>query len=110
MRIAVETVWADFALEAHLGFIGPIMAQQDQENQSQHRRRAMTNGFDSSSVNCKIQGRREMAGLRRLAQLKPIAEEALAGTVFVAKFLCGLHVANTYICTAALVSSNFSPL
>ncbi|XP_038882983.1 mitochondrial inner membrane protease subunit 1-like [Benincasa hispida] len=43
-----------------------------------------------------------MAGLRRLAQLKPIAEEALAGTVFVAKFLCGLHVANTYICTAAL--------
>ncbi|KAG6594480.1 hypothetical protein SDJN03_11033, partial [Cucurbita argyrosperma subsp. sororia] len=43
-----------------------------------------------------------MGGLRKLAQLKPIAEEALAGTVFLGKLLCGLHVANTYVCTAAL--------
>lgn len=46
-----------------------------------------------------------MGGRRKLAQLKPIAEEALAGTVLLAKLLAGLHVANTYVCTAALVSS-----
>ncbi|TYK13270.1 mitochondrial inner membrane protease subunit 1-like [Cucumis melo var. makuwa] len=41
-----------------------------------------------------------MAGLRKLARLKPIVNEALAGTIFVGKLFCGLHVANTYICTA----------
>eukprot|EP00257_Ricinus_communis_P016708 XP_015574965.1 mitochondrial inner membrane protease subunit 1 [Ricinus communis] len=40
--------------------------------------------------------------IRNLAQWKSFAKEALNQSILVAKFLCFLHVTNTYLCTAAL--------
>ncbi|XP_057949763.1 mitochondrial ATP-independent inner membrane protease subunit 1a-like [Malania oleifera] len=40
--------------------------------------------------------------LRNLKQWKSIAKEAVDQTLTVAKFLCFLHVTNTYLCTTAL--------
>ncbi|KAH0717705.1 hypothetical protein KY285_013736 [Solanum tuberosum] len=41
-------------------------------------------------------------GLENLKQLTPFIKEAFQQTLFVAKFLCGIHVTNSYICTFAL--------
>ncbi|KAF3669817.1 putative transcription factor-like [Capsicum annuum] len=41
-------------------------------------------------------------GLGNLKQLAPFIKEAFQHTLLVAKFLCGIHVTNTYLCTFAL--------
>ncbi|XP_004233102.1 mitochondrial ATP-independent inner membrane protease subunit 1a [Solanum lycopersicum] len=41
-------------------------------------------------------------GLKNLKQLTPFIKEAFQQTLLVAKFLCGIHVVNSYICTLAL--------
>lgn len=46
---------------------------------------------------------REMA-LQNLTQLKSIFKEAFGAASNVAKFFCGLHVVNSYLCTFALVN------
>lgn len=54
-------------------------------------------------------------GLRILREImsvikeKGVVREAWDKTLVVAKFLCGLHVANTYLCTVVLVSLLLSP-
>ncbi|XP_050235220.1 mitochondrial inner membrane protease subunit 1-like [Mercurialis annua] len=40
--------------------------------------------------------------LRNISPWKSFAKEALSQSILVAKFLCFLHVTNTYVCTAAL--------
>ncbi|KAK9268416.1 hypothetical protein L1049_000166 [Liquidambar formosana] len=48
-----------------------------------------------------------MRGLGSLGLWKNLAKEALDQTAIVAKFLCLLHVTNTYLCTATLVCYSF---
>ncbi|XP_059665062.1 mitochondrial ATP-independent inner membrane protease subunit 1a-like [Cornus florida] len=51
---------------------------------------------------CFVEREREM-GVGNLKQWANIAKEALDQTVLVAKFFCGLHITNTYLCTTAMV-------
>ncbi|KAL6314283.1 hypothetical protein AAG906_016484 [Vitis piasezkii] len=48
-------------------------------------------------------GEEDMGALSKLSQWRTLAREAAERTAILAKFLCILHVTNTYICTPTLV-------
>lgn len=54
-------------------------------------------------------GEEGMGALSKLSQWRTLAREAAERTAILAKFLCILHVTNTYICTPTLVRTQSPP-